>query len=154
MLDKNQLKEQMQDMTVDELKHVQELCELAYTKKTALQLLRETFGEIKTACDIYDIDSSAFDLMPAVDKETYISGAKQRLTMPHPTPLDENKVISKIARFRLAKGWSQPQLAEKAGISVRTLQKYECGDNDPANAQAKIVIALAGALGVEPKELI
>lgn len=67
-----------------------------------------------------------------------------------------NKKIyfSKIKSAREVRGWSQQQLADKSGVSIRTLQKYECGDNDPANAQAKIVIALAEALGVEPKELI
>jgi DNA-binding transcriptional regulator YiaG len=154
MLDKNQLQEKMQNMTVDELKRVQELCELAYTKKAALHLLRETFGEIKTACDIYDIDSTAFNLLPAVEKEAYTGSAKQRMTVPLPTPLDENKVINVMTRLRMAAGLTQQQLADKSGVSIRTLQKYECGDNDPANAQAKIVIALAEALGVEPKELI
>ena len=62
--------------------------------------------------------------------------------------------FSKIKSAREVRGWSQPQLAEKAGISVRTLQNYERGARDPAKAEAWIIIALAEALGVEPKELI
>jgi transcriptional regulator with XRE-family HTH domain len=61
---------------------------------------------------------------------------------------------SKIAKIRVEKGLSQSQLAEKSGVSVRTLQQYECGRNNPANAQAKIIINLANALNVEPKDLI
>jgi DNA-binding transcriptional regulator YiaG len=60
----------------------------------------------------------------------------------------------KIKALREVVGLSQQQLADKSGVSIRTLQKYECGDNNPANAQAWIIIALAEALGVEPKELI
>jgi ribosome-binding protein aMBF1 (putative translation factor) len=68
--------------------------------------------------------------------------------------LEQLEEASHIATARQAAGMTQAQLSKKSGVSIRTLQKYECGDNDPANAQAKIIIALAKALGVEPKELI
>lgn len=62
--------------------------------------------------------------------------------------------MNKIKSIRESRNLSQSQLAKKAGISVRTLQKYEQEQNNPANAQAKLIIAIAEALEVEPKELI
>jgi DNA-binding transcriptional regulator YiaG len=61
---------------------------------------------------------------------------------------------SKVKAHRIANSLSQSELSDKSGVSIRTLQKYECGDNDPSNAHAKIIVALASALGVDPKDII
>jgi DNA-binding Xre family transcriptional regulator len=45
-------------------------------------------------------------------------------------------------------------LGEKTGISWRNIQKIESGDFKLENIRAKNFLALAEALGVEPKELI
>ena len=44
-------------------------------------------------------------------------------------------------------------LAEKSGISERTIEMYEQGRNNLKNARAHIVLALARALNVEPERL-
>lgn len=61
---------------------------------------------------------------------------------------------SKLAYYRTLRGLSQQQLADKANVSVRTIQSYEIAQRTTANAQAHIIIKLADALGVHPKELI
>ena len=53
----------------------------------------------------------------------------------------------KIKAAREAAGMTQKQLAEKVGVTVRTIQLYEANDRQPKNATA--LIAIAHALGVE-----
>lgn len=62
--------------------------------------------------------------------------------------------MTPLKSLRTAAGLTQAQLAIKAGISKRTLEQYENGRNDTANAQAHIIIKLADALNVHPRELI
>jgi transcriptional regulator with XRE-family HTH domain len=51
---------------------------------------------------------------------------------------------------RLARGWSQEQLAERSGLSVRTIQRVENGDS-PGLAS---MTALAAAFGLGVDELV
>ena len=51
---------------------------------------------------------------------------------------------------RLGRGWSQEQLAERAGVSVRTIQRIENGQ-PPGLASAT---ALATAFGVDVEEIV
>ncbi len=51
-----------------------------------------------------------------------------------------------LRELRLQRGWSQEQLADASGVSVRTIQRIE-GGRPPGRATA---LALAGALGVDP----
>lgn len=58
-------------------------------------------------------------------------------------------VNNKIKQLRLSKNLSQEQLAEKAKVSVRTIQRMEAGDD----ASIETLNLVAGALGVSVKEL-
>lgn len=58
-------------------------------------------------------------------------------------------VDNQIKKLRLAKGMSQEQLAEKANVSVRTVQRLEAGDD----ASISTLNLVAGALGVEVGDL-
>lgn len=51
----------------------------------------------------------------------------------------------KIAEARIAKGWSQQQLAEKIGTTQQTIQRYESGARD---LKSSVIIKLSSALGV------
>lgn len=51
----------------------------------------------------------------------------------------------KIAEARIAKGWSQQQLAEKIGTTQQTIQRYESGARD---LKSSVIIKLSAALGV------
>jgi transcriptional regulator with XRE-family HTH domain len=57
----------------------------------------------------------------------------------------------RLAVLRKAAGFSQPQLAEAAGVSVGTLRGWEQGRREPL---ASAVCALARALGVTADELL
>lgn len=56
-----------------------------------------------------------------------------------------------IRALRLERAWSQEQLAECSGLSVRTVQRLENGDTRPALESCK---AIAAALGVDVKLLM
>lgn len=55
-----------------------------------------------------------------------------------------------IKKLRTAKNWSQEQLSEESGLSVRTIQRLENGDN----ASIESIRALSIAFEVDPTELI
>lgn len=59
-----------------------------------------------------------------------------------------------LQKARLEAGLSQSQLADKAGISLRTLQHYEIGDKNIRRAAVETVIALADALGCDINKII
>lgn len=61
---------------------------------------------------------------------------------------------TRLQEARQAAGLSQRQLAEKAGISVRTLQHYEIGDKDIRKAAVVTVLALANALDCDINDII
>ncbi|TKB43734.1 helix-turn-helix domain-containing protein [Thalassotalea mangrovi] len=59
------------------------------------------------------------------------------------------RVARMIRKLRLAKGWSQEQLAEFSGLSIRTIQRIESGQK-PGLESAK---ALASVLEVDFEQL-
>lgn len=62
--------------------------------------------------------------------------------------------MTKLKQLRTKKNLSQKDLAEKAGINVRTLQQYEQGTRDLNKAEALTVLKLAFVLNCNPYELI
>lgn len=67
------------------------------------------------------------------------------------SPPLSNLVAQQVRRLRLARGWSQEQLAEAAGISRDALSRIERGDRA---ARLDTLDALATALGVDLPGLI
>lgn len=61
---------------------------------------------------------------------------------------------SKLHTIRKARGFTQQQLSEAAGVALRMVQLYEQKQNDLSKAQAGVVISLAKALGCEVEDLI
>lgn len=59
-----------------------------------------------------------------------------------------------LQKKRQEAGLSQSQLAEKARISVRTLQHYEVGYHDIRKAAVETVLAIAEALECDIKEIL
>lgn len=55
-----------------------------------------------------------------------------------------------VKKLRTAENWSQEQLSEKSGLSLRTIQRLESG----GNASIESVRALAAAFGIDPGELM
>ncbi len=58
----------------------------------------------------------------------------------------------KLRNIRISKGWSQRELAERSGISERTIQNYESGSVTPKKRSSYTV--LAETLDVEESVLL
>ena len=65
-----------------------------------------------------------------------------------------NNKINNILYNRSVMGMTQKELAEKSGVNIRQIQKYESGEYDIGNMTLKNAIALADALECEVKDLI
>lgn len=61
---------------------------------------------------------------------------------------------SKLQDIRKARGFTQQQLSDHSGVSLRMIQLYEQKQNDISKAQVSVVISLAKALGCEVEDLI
>ena len=59
-----------------------------------------------------------------------------------------------LKRVRASKGFTQRSLSEATGISLRTIQHWECGSKDFNRAAALTVYEVSQALGVEMIELL
>ena len=55
---------------------------------------------------------------------------------------------------RIAAGLTQQQLAKLSGVNSRQIQKVEAGDIKAGNMTASNLLAIADALGVDPRSLI
>ena len=61
---------------------------------------------------------------------------------------------SKLSEIRKARGFTQQQLSDASGVSLRMIQLYEQRQNDINKAQVSIVLNLAKALGCEIEDII
>ena len=58
--------------------------------------------------------------------------------------------VASLRELRLARVLSQRDLAEKAGVTAKTVVDLELGRQEP---RLRTIRAIAGALGVEPSEV-
>lgn len=65
-----------------------------------------------------------------------------------------NRPISKLEWVRLGAGMGQQELAEKAGVNVRQIQRVELGEAEAGNLSARNLLAMADTLDVDPRDLI
>ena len=65
----------------------------------------------------------------------------------------ENKK-SNLHNIRKARGFTQQELSNASGVSLRMIQLYEQKQNDISKAQVNVVINLAKVLGCEIEDLI
>lgn len=63
-------------------------------------------------------------------------------------------MTSNLAILRKAKGLSQRDLSRVTGISVRTIQAYECGARDISLISLKSALIICAALDCEPIDLV
>lgn len=70
--------------------------------------------------------------------------------------LNQNKQTqkSKLHQIRKARGFTQQQLAEASGVTLRMIQLYEQGQNDINKAQVHVVLRLAKVLGCDVEDLL
>lgn len=62
--------------------------------------------------------------------------------------------MSKLKLLRTEKKLSQRKLAEKSGVSLRTLQHYEIGDRDINGASLEALLKLSDVLEIKFYELL
>ena len=60
----------------------------------------------------------------------------------------------KIKEIRKSQGLTQKALAEKSGINIRQIQKYESGEYDIGNMTLKNAVSIADALKCEIRDLL
>ncbi len=60
----------------------------------------------------------------------------------------------KLQKLRLAAGLSQSQLAERAGLNLRTLQHYEQGSKDLNAARLSTILKLCNVLNCRLQDII
>ena len=65
--------------------------------------------------------------------------------------MSNKKLQKKVKELRARTGYSQELVAEKSGLSLRTIQRIENGETEPHGETLK---RLAIALNVTPEELI
>lgn len=67
---------------------------------------------------------------------------------------NKEKEKSRLHKIRQARGFTQKELSEASGVSLRMIQLYEQRQNDIGKAQVKVVLSLARALGCEVEDLM
>lgn len=65
----------------------------------------------------------------------------------------DNKICG-LRYMRTENGLTQKELAEKAGVNIRQIQKYESGEYDIGNMTLKNALALANALECNVKDFL
>lgn len=65
--------------------------------------------------------------------------------------MDQVRIGRFIAEERKKKGWTQKQLAEKLGISDKTVSKWECGNGFP---EVSLLLPLCDELGITVNDLL
>lgn len=69
--------------------------------------------------------------------------------MPRTAPRQTNG--SPIARLRMERGLTQAQLAERVGVALQQISRWETGGRNPG---AKSLVKLAAALGCRIEDLL
>ena len=67
---------------------------------------------------------------------------------------NEQEKRTPLRAFRLAEGMTQQQLSKLSGVNSRQIQKVESGEIKAGNMTASNLLAIADALGVDPRSLI
>ena len=65
-----------------------------------------------------------------------------------------NNIISSILYNRSIAGITQQDLAEKSGVNIRQIQKYESGEYDTGNMTLKNAVSIAKALECSAEDLL
>lgn len=114
---------------------------LAYYQWETNQSFRDIYSQISMA-EIYRLYPTHHEASEEKFVDTVNAIAERR------------RGTTKLQRQRKYCGYSQRQLAEKAGVNLRTLQQYENGAKDLSKASVGTVLSLANALGCTVSALV
>lgn len=67
---------------------------------------------------------------------------------------EKEKIMAELKELRKFMNMTQKELAEKSGINLRQIQKYEYGEYDTGKMMLRNAIALADALECDVRELL
>ena len=78
-------------------------------------------------------------------KETGNPRPAPRRGRPKSNTLSPAPVVVRLIAHRESQRWTQPQTAERLGISVNTLKSYECGSRIPNGPNTLKILELLGS---------
>jgi DNA-binding transcriptional regulator YiaG len=87
-------------------------------------------------------------ILHEADESKFVDSANEILNR------NKQKQPSKLQQIRKARGFTQQQLSEASGVTLRMVQLYEQGQNDIQKAQVQVVLSLAKALGCDVEDLL
>lgn len=87
-------------------------------------------------------------ILHEADESKFVEAAEEIITR------NQKNKRNRLYEIRKARGFTQQQLSEAAGVTLRMIQLYEQQQNDIRKAQVHVVIRLARALGCEVEDLI
>lgn len=67
---------------------------------------------------------------------------------------DRYPTATRLTYARVKVGLTQKQLAERSGVNIRQIQRVELGESDAGNLTARNLLAIADALGADPRALL
>lgn len=67
---------------------------------------------------------------------------------------DRYPTATRLTYARVKAGLTQKQLAERSGVNIRQIQRVELGESDAGNLTARNLLAIADALGADPRALL
>lgn len=65
-----------------------------------------------------------------------------------------NNIVTPLEYYRKQQGLTQQELANKSSVNIRQIQRVENGEAQVENLTAKNLLALADALGIDPRALL
>ena len=87
-------------------------------------------------------------ILHEADESKFVESANEILNR------NKQKQPSRLQQIRKARGFTQQQLADASGVTLRMVQLYEQGQNDIQKAQVQVVLSLAKALGCDVEDLL
>lgn len=114
---------------------------LAYYQWTTGQ----TFKEIHKSISLAEIER-LYPTLHETSEDRVVDSIKQIVRL--------KQYATKLQTLRKVSGYSQRELAERAGINLRTLQQYEIRAKDINKAAASTLAALSKVLGCSMEELL
>lgn len=87
-------------------------------------------------------------ILHEADVSKFVESANEIITR------NKSNKPSRLHEIRKSRGFTQQQLSDASGVTLRMIQLYEQKQNDISKAQVKIVISLAKALGCDVEDLI
>ena len=87
-------------------------------------------------------------ILHEADESKFVEAANEILNR------NKQQQKSKLHQIRKARGFTQQQLSDASGVTLRMIQLYEQGQNDINKAQVHVVLSLAKVLGCDVEDLL